>query len=54
MLSSTFGQGIGPTFLDDVNCNGEERRLYDCMHNGIGRHDCDHGQDAGVACLECK
>ena len=37
-----------------MNCNGEERRLFDCIHAGIEVHNCDHSQDAGVVCSECK
>ena len=39
-----------PIWLDDVNCNGLENNLMECQHNGIGNHDCDHHEDAGVIC----
>ena len=32
-------------------CRGTESRLIDCRHNGIGVHNCDHTDDAGVRCL---
>ena len=35
--------------MDDVNCVGTERRLYDCSH--ISSHNCDHSEDASVLCL---
>ena len=53
MQGSEFGQGIGPILLDDVNCNGEEQKLFDCVHAGIEVGNCDHSQDAGVVCLAC-
>ena len=45
-----FGGGSGAIFLDDVQCSGQEERLEHCRHLGIGVHNCDHSDDAGVAC----
>ena len=44
--------GTGLIWLDNVNCVGTEIRLFDCMANHLGIHNCDHSEDAGVAC--CK
>ncbi len=51
---ATFGQGIEPTLLDDVNCTGQELRLFDCAHAGLEIENCGHEKDAGVVCLGSK
>ena len=50
-----FGQGIDPTWLDDVGCTGSELSLDACVHNGWGNENCTHVDDAGVVCArDCK
>ncbi len=31
-------------------CTGTEAALIDCPNNGVGIHNCVHGEDAGVIC----
>ena len=50
VVSSNFGAGSGPIFLDDVRCVGSEMCLFSCAHAGLGNHNCDHSEDAGVVC----
>ena len=45
------GGGLTAIHLDDMNCNGNESRLADCAHSGVGNHNCLHSEDAGVLCI---
>ncbi|XP_066542748.1 macrophage receptor MARCO [Hoplias malabaricus] len=42
--------GTGRILLDDLRCTGTERSIFDCPHNGIGIHNCDHTEDVGLSC----
>ena len=48
--SAHFGQGTGSILMDDVNCSGSERSLALCSFKGFGLENCEHYEDAGVAC----
>ena len=47
-----YGQGVGPIWLSNLDCDGTEMDIRDCRHSGWGKHNtpCDHSEDAGVMC----
>ena len=49
-IGTRYGAGSGPIWLDDVRCNGTERNISHCRHNGWGSHNCDHSNDVSVSC----
>ena len=57
-LRSRFGAGMGPIWLDDLLCDGDESNLLDCplasgrrARDAIGVHNCKAGEVAGVRCM---
>lgn len=50
-LTSGFMNGVGPVWLDNVQCLGPEARLTDCSTSSLGSQDCPHTQDAGARCV---
>ncbi|EDM01961.1 CD163 antigen (predicted) [Rattus norvegicus] len=44
--------GSGDIWMDKVSCTGNESALWDCKHEGWGKHNCTHEQDAGVTCAD--
>lgn len=45
-----FGQGSGKIWVDQLDCKGDEDSIFDCGMNELGKHDCEHKEDAGVEC----
>ena len=45
-----FGVATGPVLIDETRCIGDETRLINCRHNGVGTLNCDHSRDVGLRC----
>ena len=40
----------GAILLDEVQCTGKEKYIWEYRHNGWNVHDCKHREDVGVEC----
>ncbi|KAL5460336.1 hypothetical protein EMCRGX_G033781 [Ephydatia muelleri] len=49
-INAFFGQGLGPVFLSQVECTGNESALLECSRYAVGVQNCHHYDDAGVIC----
>ncbi|XP_070219695.1 scavenger receptor cysteine-rich domain-containing protein DMBT1-like [Bos mutus] len=49
---SYFGGGTGHIILDNVQCVGNEAKVWQCPHSGWFSHNCGHHEDAGVVCSD--
>ncbi|XP_062842227.1 T-cell differentiation antigen CD6-like [Trichomycterus rosablanca] len=47
-----YSHGKGPILMDELNCTGTERSLWECP--ALPASDCGHKEDAGVVCSEYK
>ncbi|XP_032278902.1 deleted in malignant brain tumors 1 protein-like [Phoca vitulina] len=47
---SYFAGGPGRIMLDDVQCTGNEAKVWQCVHHGWFSHNCGHHEDAGAIC----
>ncbi|KAL4219354.1 scavenger receptor [Mactra antiquata] len=52
ITGGNFGGGNGPIWLDDLECNGTEANITDCVHKPWGANNCGHNEDAAVLCLQ--
>ncbi|XP_025101795.1 uncharacterized protein LOC112568406 isoform X40 [Pomacea canaliculata] len=50
VAAAFYGQGTGPSNLDNVHCTGIERTLANCGAMPWATHNCGHHNDAGVKC----
>lgn len=45
-----FGEGTGPIWLDNLNCEGQENSILECEHNPWGDNNCRHSEDIAINC----
>ncbi|XP_057204997.1 lysyl oxidase homolog 3A isoform X2 [Triplophysa rosa] len=50
LTGARMGQGMGPIYMNEVQCHGDEKSLWDCPHKSITAGDCKHMEDASVVC----
>ncbi|WAR13029.1 NETR-like protein, partial [Mya arenaria] len=50
MPDGYYGEGLDPTWLDNVSCEGWEEHLFQCVASPVGVQNCDHSEDVGVEC----
>uniref|UniRef100_A0A671T903 Soluble scavenger receptor cysteine-rich domain-containing protein SSC5D n=1 Tax=Sinocyclocheilus anshuiensis TaxID=1608454 RepID=A0A671T903_9TELE len=50
-IGGFFGQGLGPVWLNDVQCYNSEMNLRHCNFQGWGQNSCGHEKDATVLSL---
>ena len=50
MASGSFGTGLGPVFLSNIHCYGNENNLMECTGADFGYQSCEHTMDMAVVC----
>lgn len=42
--------GMGPVYMNEVKCLGQERSIWNCPFKNTTSEDCQHTEDAAVRC----
>ncbi|KAI4893693.1 hypothetical protein NFI96_000592 [Prochilodus magdalenae] len=50
LTGARMGQGMGPIYMNEVQCRGDEKSLWKCPHKSITAADCKHMEDVSVRC----
>lgn len=46
----TVRPGMGPIYMNEVKCVGQEKSIWNCPFKNITSEDCQHMEDAAVRC----
>ncbi|KAG7461574.1 hypothetical protein MATL_G00192570 [Megalops atlanticus] len=50
LTGARMGQGMGPIHMNEVQCLGQEKSLWNCPFKNITSENCQHVEDASVRC----
>ncbi|XP_070698337.1 lysyl oxidase homolog 3B isoform X1 [Pempheris klunzingeri] len=50
LTGARMGQGMGPIYMNEVKCQGQEKTIWSCPFKNITSEDCQHMEDAAVRC----
>ncbi|KAM4723733.1 lysyl oxidase homolog 3B isoform 2-T3 [Anableps anableps] len=50
LTGARMGQGMGPIYMNEVKCLGNEKSIWNCPFKNITTEDCQHMEDAAVRC----
>uniref|UniRef100_A0A3Q3KT16 Lysyl oxidase homolog n=1 Tax=Mastacembelus armatus TaxID=205130 RepID=A0A3Q3KT16_9TELE len=50
LTGARMGQGMGPIYMNEVKCLGQEKSIWNCPFRNITSEDCKHMEDAAVRC----
>ncbi|XP_032366947.1 lysyl oxidase homolog 3B [Etheostoma spectabile] len=50
LTGARMGQGMGPIYMNEVKCLGQEKSIWNCPFKNITSEDCQHAEDAAVRC----
>ncbi|XP_067321164.1 scavenger receptor cysteine-rich type 1 protein M130-like [Anolis sagrei] len=53
-VEAHFGKGKDPIWINEVQCNGTEVSLYNCIHRMHTLYECRHEEDASVVCSDLR
>ncbi|XP_044023462.1 lysyl oxidase homolog 3B isoform X1 [Siniperca chuatsi] len=50
LTGARMGQGMGPIYMNEVKCLGQEKSIWNCPFKNITSENCQHMEDAAVRC----
>uniref|UniRef100_UPI0037E8D5CE lysyl oxidase homolog 3B isoform X1 n=1 Tax=Semicossyphus pulcher TaxID=241346 RepID=UPI0037E8D5CE len=50
LTGGRLGQGMGPIYMNEVKCLGQEKSIWNCPFKNTTSEDCQHMEDAAVRC----